>query len=180
VLFAGSHDGFERLRPSVRYRRYIAWFAPDVWVVRDEIRGEGEHELAVHWQVAPGLTCRGGAGSLTLFRGRSDLLNLHVVESALWRFSDGWVSPAYGSRVIAPHVTCSVRGTGRAALTTVLSDPGQSLRINADTSQGAPGIRMRWKDRDGVLFFADDQAIAGEWLANLRWIDMDASHRPIE
>ncbi|HEY5546012.1 MAG TPA: alginate lyase family protein [Gemmatimonadaceae bacterium] len=180
VLFSGSHDGFERLRPRIRYRRYIAWFAPDVWVVRDEIRGEGEHELTVHWQGAPGLACRGGAGSLTLFQGRSDLLDLHVVEAAIWRFADGWVSPAYGTREIAPHVTCSVRGIGRAALTTVLCEPGLSLRANADTSQGAPGIRMRWKDRDGVLFFADDQTIAGEWKATLRWIDMYASHRPIE
>jgi hypothetical protein len=176
VLFAGSHDGFERLRPRILYRRYIAYFPPDVWIVRDEIRGEGEHELAVHWQGAPGLSCRGGAGSLTLFGGQSDLLNLQVVETARWRFSDGWVSPVYGSRVIAPHVTCSVRGTGRAALTTVLYEPGQSLRVNDDTSQGVPGIRVRWRDRDGVLLFADDQAIEGAWPARMRWIDLDASH----
>jgi hypothetical protein len=171
VLFAGTHDGFERLQPSVQYTRYVAFLPPDLWVVRDEIVAEGDHELSAHWQCAPGLTCHGGAGSLILSRGRTELLNLHVVERAQWRFSDGWVSPVYGSREVAPHVICSVRGTGSAQLTTVISEPGQPLVAKADTHEGSPALRLRWRGRDGVLFFAD---------GNVAWVNTDASQRPTE
>ena len=171
VLFAGSHDGFERLRPPIRYARYVAYLPPDLWVVRDEIVADGEHELSVHWQCAPGLTCHGGAGSLTLSQGKSELLNLHVVEHARWRFSDGWVSPVYGSRVEAPHVTCSVRGSGGAHLTTVFTEPGNALTVRAATHEGAPGLRLRWRERDGVLFFADGKS---------GWVNLEDSQKPTE
>ena len=169
VLFAGSHNGFESLRPAIRYTRYVAYFMPDLWVVRDEIRGEGDHELAVHWQCAPGLTCHGGAGSLTLSRGKREQLRLHVLENATWRFSDGWVSSAYGSREIAAHVTCSAREPGAACLTTVLCDPGATLGVTADSHEGAPAVRLRWRERNGVLFFADRR---------IGWINMNDSQRP--
>ena len=178
VLFAGSHDGFERLRPAVWYRRYLAHIPPDLWIVRDEIRGEGEHELAVHWQGAPGLSCRGGAGSLTLFKGGSDVLDLHVVEPARWRFSDGWVSPAYGSRVVAPHVTCSVRASGSASVTTVLCEPGTPLRARGSIREGVPEVRVRWGDREGVLFFGPSPAPGSK--PTMQWVELDASHRSIE
>ena len=155
VLFAGSHDGFERLRPSVRYTRFVAYLMPDVWVVRDEIDGAEEHELAVHWQCAPGLTCHGGAGSLVLSRGRTEVLAMRVVEHATWRFSDGWVSPAYGIREVASHVTCLTRGVGKAYLTTILHEPGQQVMASSEVRDGDQGVRLRWKEHDGVLFFAD-------------------------
>ncbi|HEX6313385.1 MAG TPA: heparinase II/III-family protein, partial [Gemmatimonadaceae bacterium] len=155
VLFAGSHNGFERLRPAVRYTRFVAYFEPDLWIVRDEIEGAGEHELAVHWQCAPGLTCHGGAGTLVLSRGRSEVLVMHVLEMATWRFSDGWISPAYGVREVGSHVTCSARGNGKAHLTAILHQAGHALFTGHEHRDGAPGIRVRWRDRDGVLFFAD-------------------------
>lgn len=155
VLFAGTHDGFERLRPPVRYTRMVAYLEPDLWVIRDEIAGSGEHELSVHWQCAPGLSCNGGAGSLMLSRGRTEVLGLHVVETAAWRFSDGWVSPTYGGREIAAHVTCSVRGIADCHLTTVLHSPGHALSAVPELREGNPALRVRWKERDGLLFFAN-------------------------
>ena len=175
VFFAGSHDGFERLRPRVRYMRYVAFIPPDLWVIHDEIEGEGEHELSVHWQCAPELKCRGGNGSLTLFRGGAEVLEMHVAETAEWRFSDGWVSPAYGARVLAQHVTCSVRGIGGARLTSLFSDPGQVLRARPGMKDGAPEIRVRWRDREGVLFFGAQGA-----KPQMQWVELDASHRSHE
>jgi len=157
VLLAGSHNGFERLRPRVHYTRYVAYLPPDIWVVRDEITAEGEHELAVHWQCAPGLTCHGGAGSLTIARGQSDLLRVHVVERAIWRFSEAWVSPAYGTREVAPHVTCSVQGTRGARLTTVLYEPETTLAMHEEMRDGASGVRVRWRDRDELLLFSEQR-----------------------
>jgi len=178
VLFAGTHDGFERFRPRLRYTRYVAYIRPDLWIVRDEVRGEGEHELTVHWQCAPGLSCNGGAGSLTLFEGRSELLNLHVIESATWRFSDSWVSAAYASREVAKHVACSIRGTEVVRLTTVFSEPGHPVYVRAVTHEGAPGLRVRWRERDGVLFLPGSTSAAAE--SRMRWVDVDASNTPHE
>lgn len=178
VLFAGTHDGFERLRPPVHYTRYIAWIAPGVWIVRDDATGEGEHDLAVHWQCAPGVTCGGGAGSLSLFEQGAELLRMQVLESALWRFSDGWVSTAYASREIARHVTCSIRGVQRVRLTTVLSEPGHPVYARAVTHEGVPGLRVRCLDRDGVLFFPGDATPS--LGVGMNWVDLDASHTPIE
>ena len=155
VLFAGSHDGFERLRPAVRYTRFIIHFPPDVWVVRDEITADDEHELAVHWQCAPGLTCSGGAGSIVLARGRNDLLKLRVVETAGWRFSDSWVSLAYGTREVASHITCTARGRGNVRLTSVLCEPTLALVVGEERQDQTPGIRVRWRDRDELLLFSD-------------------------
>lgn len=171
VLFAGTHDGFERLHPPIRYTRYVAYLKPDLWVFRDEITGDGEHEMSVHWQAASGLTCHGGAGSLTLSRGRQELLRLHVLENASWRFSDGWVSQAYGSRDPAAHVRCSVRDAGSARLTTVLCDPGEPVHVTLDAHDGAPALRVRWRGHNGVLFFADRR---------MGWINQNASQRPTE
>ncbi len=176
VMFAGSHDGFERLRPRLRYTRYVAYIRPDLWIIRDDVEGEGEHELAVHWQCAPDLSCRGGAGSLTLFDRGEELLELHVMESAHWRFTDGWVSQAYASREIAKHVTCSIRGTDVVRLTTVLTGPGHPVQVRAVTDQGAPGIRVRWGDRVGVLFLPGRTPDASD--SKMRWVELEPPHTP--
>ena len=153
VLFAGSHDGFHRLRPRVEYTRYIAFIAPDLWIVRDEIEGDGEHEMSVHWQCAPGLACHGGSGSMTLFDGRSDVLSMHVIEAARWRFTDGWVSPVYGTRVEARHVTCSTSGAGQARLTTVMCAPDGRPVVGAASIDGRPALRVRHRETEGMLVF---------------------------
>ena len=83
------------------------------------------------------------------------LLELNVVEPALWRFTDGWVSPEYGVREAAAHVTCSVRGFHKIALTSVLCEPGLGLSVHEEIRNGSPGIRVRWGRRDELLCFVD-------------------------
>jgi hypothetical protein len=176
VLFAGSHDGFQRLRPRIGYTRYIAFIRPDVWIIRDEITGEGEHELAVHWQCAPGLSCHGGAGSLTLNRGPSDVLSMRVLEHARWRFTEGWVSPTYGVRMEATHITCSRSAIGGASLTTVLSVPGTQAVIQAATFEGAPGLTVRRADSEALLLFQAPEGLS--WRQTVR-SPGDSSHHDV-
>ena len=101
---------------------------------------------------------------------------MHVVETAEWRFSDGWVSPAYGVRVVAQHVTCSVRGMGGANLTTLFCAPGQHLRARPAMTDGVPQIRVRWRDREGVLFFAGQNPNTGA-KSRMQWVESDASQK---
>lgn len=174
VLFAGSHDGFERLRPPLRYTRYVAYIRPGLWIVRDEVEGGGEHELAVHWQCAPGMSCHGGAGALTLSDRNKDVLDLRVIEPAEWRFTDRWVSQAYASRELARHVTCTISGSESVRLTTVLTEPGVHAHARAVTHEGAPAVRVRWGDRVGVLFFPS--GTAGASTTKMQWVELGSSH----
>jgi hypothetical protein len=47
--FEGEHDGYKRLR--VRHRRMLQWLAGVGWVIVDDLEGEGEHDLRLHWLV---------------------------------------------------------------------------------------------------------------------------------
>jgi asparagine synthase (glutamine-hydrolysing) len=48
--FEGQHDGYKRL--GIVHRRVVQWLANVGWAIVDEIDGEGEHDLRVHWLAA--------------------------------------------------------------------------------------------------------------------------------
>jgi Heparinase II/III-like protein/Heparinase II/III N-terminus len=45
--FEGEHDGYRHL--GVRHRRMVQSVTEDAWVIVDDLRGIGEHELRLHW-----------------------------------------------------------------------------------------------------------------------------------
>jgi asparagine synthase (glutamine-hydrolysing) len=46
-----EHNGFERLKDPVIHRRAVLNLEGDFWIVIDDLVGEGEHELTLHWLV---------------------------------------------------------------------------------------------------------------------------------
>ena len=48
--FEGQHDGYRRF--GVTHRRAIQWLADSGWVIVDDIEGQGQHEVRLHWLVA--------------------------------------------------------------------------------------------------------------------------------
>jgi asparagine synthase (glutamine-hydrolysing) len=50
--FEGEHDGYRRI--GVRHHRTVRYLNGAAWVVLDDIFGEGEHEVAVHWLLPDG------------------------------------------------------------------------------------------------------------------------------
>ena len=90
---------------------------------------------------------------MTLFDGRSDVLSMHVIEAARWRFTDGWVSPVSGTRVEDRHVTCSTSGAGQARLTTVMCAPDGRPVVGAASIDGRPALRVRHRETEGMLVF---------------------------
>jgi Heparinase II/III-like protein/Heparinase II/III N-terminus len=58
-LFVGSHDGYSRLEHPAIHRRWVFFRKPRFWLVRDVMIGTGEHRLALHWRLHPGLSSSG-------------------------------------------------------------------------------------------------------------------------
>lgn len=45
--FEGEHDGYRRL--GVKHRRMVQWVSEEAWVIVDDLVGNDEHELRLHW-----------------------------------------------------------------------------------------------------------------------------------
>lgn len=52
VYFEGVHNGYSRLRESVTHRRAVLKTREDLWIVVDDLLGEGKHDLRLHWLLA--------------------------------------------------------------------------------------------------------------------------------
>jgi hypothetical protein len=173
VLFAGTHDGFSRLQPSVRYSRVVAYVKPDLWIVRDELDAGEEHELAVHWQCAPGIDAAEVEGGVALTRGHELVTVVGVAEPGEWKIGEGWVSPTYGARVPSNHLRYVRRGSGVLAITTCMTSSGQPLNLSLDPSALANSpVGIEWGSRRGVLATA---GMSSDWLepdAEVTWIEL--------
>jgi Heparinase II/III-like protein/Heparinase II/III N-terminus len=123
--FAGSHDGFLRLPDPAVHRRQLLFARSGYWAVVDTILAEEEHETVAHFHTAVGsrLTaldassaqidraCTGGSARLGFFVAGD-------VASVQW--GEGWVSPVYGTKSMAPAIRVASRGAGRRVIVTLL------------------------------------------------------------
>lgn len=51
-----EHDGYQRLSAPVTHRRTVTFHKSDrLWLVADDISGQGEHELALRFHLSPGI-----------------------------------------------------------------------------------------------------------------------------
>jgi Heparinase II/III N-terminus/Heparinase II/III-like protein len=100
-LFVGSHDGYARLEPSLRHRRWVFHCKGKFWLIRDLVEGSGLHRLEITWNL--GATLKPSAAIATgddRFVDNEGQLLLAVPEAHGWLKSihkDTW-SPAYGEQ----------------------------------------------------------------------------------
>jgi len=167
VLFRGSVQAFGGLHPPLRVVRTLAFVAPDLWVIQDEVFGGGLHDLAAHWQCAPSVQARVDETGIVL--RRAGLRDTHMRVAAAdgrWLVEDGWVSPTYGVRVPAPLLRYTVHGPLPRSITTVVTTtPLHSVSERAGSDGVA--VEIAWGERSGVL------ATAGGALPP--WIRADAA-----
>ena len=103
----GYHDGYASGADGVIHRR-VAWLRPDGYVIFwDEVAGEGEHNLELRYQFAPG-TAKLTGGNRVVFddfaetRWVSSVATTGDVRIGGPQPSDGWIATGLGVRGPAP------------------------------------------------------------------------------
>ena len=118
AYFVGSHNGYARLADPVVHRRHVLKIAGGVWLVRDVVLGQTEHELEIRWHFAPDLEVRAaGLGRVEVSRtgpaSGESAMSLIVPEETVWQtgmeVNRTLLSPAYGAFQPAPLVRCHAR-----------------------------------------------------------------------
>ena len=98
-FFSGRHDGFCRLPNPVIHQRSVFHLKERFWLVHDGAEGDGKHQLAVHWHMAPGITHTPAAYQAVVFKGKDEqALAFLPAQGQEWRqeIKSGEVSAAYG------------------------------------------------------------------------------------
>jgi hypothetical protein len=121
-----EHDAYA---PVVHRRRVLFDRSSLLWVVEDELDGEGEHRVDLRFQLAP-LRAELVDGWCRVRGNGGHGLLLHTFSEAplASELSQGWVSPDYGRRVPAPLLTHSVTAALPLRLVTLLvplEDPAE-------------------------------------------------------
>jgi hypothetical protein len=173
----GSHDGYTRLSSPVRHRRGVLFMKPDYWLVRDELVGNGNHQIDRYFHLAPDLdptvfgsriSAQDGDGvGLLVIALEDDALTTHVWTEGDHP-EDGWVATGYGRRRRAPTFSFRTRMIGSTVLHTLLVpfrgsppridiaplvEPGRNRTLNR-------GFVIRYGSlHDHVLFTTGDQPV---------------------
>ncbi len=181
VFFAGSHDGFERLVPPVRYERSIVFLPPDLWIVVDTMIGAHDREMRVHWQCVPGAVVemdRDLSQVISTNSGRK--LRMVVAGADDFETSGGWVSRRYGTRDPAPHLSWATRGVGVRSLSTLLcATPDAPLHLERASVEAGMALAVRWGDRQGFLTWGRTNAAGVSTDAAMTWIELDVREQPV-
>ena len=104
-FFAGHHDGYSRLGKPVLHRRDVFCRKGSFWLVRDRAEGNDTHTLELRWHFPPDFKKDGQ--SFTSATGSG--IGVLFAEGHDWdaRLEDGFWSPAYGRKEVAPVLSVS-------------------------------------------------------------------------
>jgi hypothetical protein len=125
-LVDAEHDAY----PGLTHRRRVIVLKPDVFVIVDDLVGEGDHAFELTFQFAPIEVTLGAAMSArAITPGGRALWVIPVTttsmkaEIVIGRTSParGWVSADYGRRAAAPALIYSARSPLPARIVTVLA-----------------------------------------------------------
>jgi hypothetical protein len=115
--FEGEQDGYARLTPPALHTRAVLFVRGDYWIVRDRIRTDGAHDVAVHLQFAPGIALDVVSPSRVVGRWSSNS-HRESLEIAMFghhgvmHTDQGWVSDSYGTLRPAPLCVFTARARG--------------------------------------------------------------------
>jgi hypothetical protein len=145
--FEGQHDGYMRLAAPAIHRRAVLRAGDDVWIIVDDILGQGTNRVACHWLLAAGehtlydsaklLRLSLPAGDVQLYWSATNLDDAYVDttcgdENEAPR---GWRSRYYGVR--EPALSFRLKGSGRMpcriATVFILGDTRGRVRFERDT-----------------------------------------------
>jgi hypothetical protein len=129
-LVVATHDGYQRLPSPVIHRRWAVSLKNGMYLVRDVVEGQGQHQLDISWHLGQDLELL----RENIFRVKGALPGLAILPAQ----GDGWAkevrngvwSPAYGQKAPISVVNFSATMTAPvefAVLLVVLEDTGRNL-----------------------------------------------------
>lgn len=186
--FAGTHDGFARLDPQLRYTRAIFFLKNDYWIVRDRVRGsDAAHAVALHFHFAPEdatpeVEATDDAAPPASARehgaGVAGLTIYAFGSNGLWREERGWVSRQYGARTPAPVCVYDSTATGAQDFYTFMLPhaAGESAHAAQARKVEATGGELFEIERgvgagdcDVLLMCGEDYAECGRLASDFEW-----------
>ncbi|BCS33210.1 hypothetical protein TBR22_A24370 [Luteitalea sp. TBR-22] len=128
----GAHDGYDRAPEGVTHRRAVWLRDAGYVIVCDEFLGQGEHDIEVNFQFAPGHALAAEGDNSVRF---GDVAALHWASPVAWTSTladggdtgpdAGWIAPSLGVKQAAPRLTLRCRtAAARTVLLTVLVPGG--------------------------------------------------------
>lgn len=175
---------YQRQSPAAVHERTIFHLKPLFWLVRDVVRGRGEHTLEILWHLRPGLDIKAVSPGSFLVRDRDGDESLallsaedHRDESSIE--TDDW-SPGYGKRVNSRRIQIRRRAGLPAEFVTILvparavdADCGRLARIDSPGNR-APlhGYTYSAAECSHYFFFNDSglEWSAGVWTSDARFL----------
>jgi Heparinase II/III-like protein/Heparinase II/III N-terminus len=146
VEFAEAHHHAYAGLPGggVVHRRRVAFVKGSYWVIVDDLEGDGEHHVDLHFQFAPlelhvdpalWARARGRSGTELLVRPFASVALKASVHTGELDPVRGWVSPIYGRRTPAPLLVYSTVTTlPLRVLTLLLPSSGPRAAVPAVSS----------------------------------------------
>ena len=120
VILDAAHIGYRRFAQPVMLRRQFLLLGSRAVILRDQVEGEGEHDLVWRFHCAPGVlpsVLETGDLHLKLPNGESLVLVFLYQAGANWRLEEGWFSPYYGKKIAVACPTLAVRVALPAVMT---------------------------------------------------------------
>lgn len=137
IWFEGEQTAYDRAPWRVRHRRCLISLRDDVWVVVDDLLGQGCHSAVLRWHLPDvhydvdrdagmvRLDTPAGPFSISVDAAPTSLDRFDVVRGVeMGSHVQGWVAPYYGERAAAPTIEAELAFQRPARLITVLS-PGE-------------------------------------------------------
>jgi hypothetical protein len=164
-IFVGSHNGYQRLAPPALHRRWVIYFKPGWWIIRDQVLGEGSQSLDVAWHLPPHADTSAQSGSK---------LRIVPVADSAWKqeSSREQYSPAYGRSVSAETIRFRYSGSIPAEFASLLVDAGPqedaiSFTSTSRQSKVAAYLATSPKAARGTVFGAIRASWeAGDWSSD--------------
>jgi hypothetical protein len=187
-LFVGSHDGYRRLSDPAMHRRSVFHVKGGLWFVCDRAEGKGSHLLEIFWHFAPDLVVRKKEEQGILIAeslhtdGNLESSGLAIIVDgrSAWKteVTEGFVSPAYGSKEIAPVVRASINAALPEECGVLLlpiarsSDIGTFSAVDEQPVRGVCGYRYQTLHSSEFIFFGQNNTpwTCGLWTSDASFL----------
>jgi hypothetical protein len=183
--FEGSHSGYSRANSPIIHRRSVFHPRENLWLVRDVVEGDGEHEIEIAWHIGAGLARVPETESL--FSDGEQVLAVLTNESNSWSrtIRDFACSPVYGKLVPASVIRLSTRQELPAEFVTVLvagnevkGNCGRIAKISNSAYSDPSAYRYLHDRRESTFVFAGANSSwkLGSWSSDAGFLYASIDH----